>query len=130
MITNPKRLPQSAVLDNFTPDTCEAWFVAYAGPCGDAECDKPHTRLFLMPMVGWIHVVQATENTDEIVVRPAIMPAGGEVVDYLQVPDDFVFIAVVPRDENSIAAAKEIYRRRFGAEMPLVESDRLEASAN
>lgn len=121
MNDSPTPLPEETIIDGFTPDATLAWLVAYAGPCGDPECKADntpngHSRIYLIPMIGWLHVAvnRGFGEEEERLLRPAIMSAGGNVVDYLNVADVFRFIAVLRADENTLNVAKEIYKERGG----------------
>ncbi len=120
MNDSPSPLPEGTIIDGFTPDATLAWLVAYAGPCGDPECErdnKPdgHSRIYLIPMIGWLHAIKEKGFGDEEVqLRPAIMSSGGSVVDYMNVADVFRFIAVLRADDNTIEVAKQLYAERGG----------------
>lgn len=114
MFESPEPLPEGTAIDYFTPDASLSWLVAYAGPCGVPECKldgmpNGHTRLYLIPMVGWLHAVLPK---DEISLRPAIMSSGGAVVDYLNVAPVFRFIAVIRATEDAGAVARGLYEER------------------
>ena len=119
MNDSPLPLPEGTIIDGFTPDSTLAWLIAYAGPCGDPECDKDnqpngHSRIYLIPMIGWLHAIIEKGDLDEVQLRPAIMSSGGNVVDYMNVADVFRFIAVLRADDNTINVAKELYKERGG----------------
>lgn len=130
MFDSPKPLPDGTVIDGFTADSTSAWVVAYAGPCGDPECEKQHTRLYLLPMIGWLHVVQPGESGDEVQLRPAIMNSGGAVVDYLNVNSLFRFIAVIRATDDATEIAKGIYRERYGRDTDFADVETSSTAAN
>lgn len=112
---DPTPLPTSAQLGQFTPDASSSWCLAYAGPCGDDECNLSHTRLYLLPMIGWLHYeITDSHGSSYVLVRPAFMGAGGTLCDFLHVPQNFQFIAVLRASPQTTSLAKEIYRKRFG----------------
>lgn len=113
----PKRLPEESFIDGFTSDPSLSWVAAYAGPCGDPECKEPHTRLYLIPVIGWLQVripIEGNDEMDELFVRPAIMSANGSVSDYLDIPPEFTFIATVVASDDAVPLARKIYQARFG----------------
>jgi hypothetical protein len=119
MLTEAVPLPDNTMIIDFTPDSTLAWCVAYAGPCGDEGCDAAHTRLYLVPMIGWLHAVPPAtkqQEEEEVMLRPAIMSSNGIVTDYLSIDSAMKFIAVVRASDTATATAKEIYRQRFGTD--------------
>jgi len=109
-------LPQGSMVYAFTPDATLGWAVAYAGPCGEKDCDEgeAHTRLYAVPVVGWLHV--SVPDVAGTTLRPAIMLASGEVRDYLSVSAKYKFIGVLRVTEEFPEMARELYRKRFGGQ--------------
>jgi hypothetical protein len=119
---SPVPLPKNAVIDGFTPDSSAQWVVAYAGPCGDPECNLQHARIYLVPMVGWINAaVPATEGDAEIfLLRPAVMTTNGVIADYLDVPATYRLIGVLRSSDEVIKLARDLYEHKFGDKIPLI----------
>lgn len=131
MFDSPEPLAQNSTVSNFTPDGTLSWLVAYAGPCGDPKCEIDgitggHMRLYLIPMIGWLHAL-VNEPIGGVTItrlrlRPAIMSSAGMVVDYLEAVDKFKFIAVIRATDDAVATAKGIYQERFGDSLLLAET--------
>ncbi len=118
----PVVLPRDTVIDGFTADAMLSWLIAYAGPCGDPECKQDgipggHTRLYLIPVIGWHHVVfDKGFGVEEIRLRPAIMSQSGTVVDFMHTPDNFAFIAVLRATDDAADVARKLYKQRAGGD--------------
>lgn len=125
MFDVPELLPDDAIVDGFTPDATLAWLATYAGPCGDPACDKDknpdgHTRLYMIPIIGWLHVILTRGNAEEFQLRPAIMASGGSVIDYMRLHDSFKFIAILRATEDAAETAKQLYKERHGGSGEIV----------
>lgn len=123
MFEEPKPLPEGTIIHSFLPDPAAIWVVAYAGPCGDDQCNLEHARIYLIPMIGWLSVDIPVEDDPESItssVRPAIMTAGGLVMDYLDVPDGYKLIAVLRASNDVVSIVREIYHQKFKDEPPLI----------
>lgn len=107
---DPKPLDPKASITAFVPDPSCAWVVIYAGACTLIDCDKEkHDRLYVVPMIGWIHAV-----SDGVEFRPAVMTADGLVGDYLDIPDHYKFVAVLQDNESTLDMAHVLYRKKYG----------------
>lgn len=130
MFDSPEPLAQTSTVSNFTPDSTLSWLVAYAGPCGDPTCKIDgitggHMRLYLIPMIGWLHAL-VNEPAGGVTItrlrlRPAIMSSAGMVVDYMEAVDKFKFIAIIRATDDAVATAKGIYQERFENSMLIAE---------
>jgi len=122
VLEDPKPLSPGTLIDGFTPDPNLSWIATYAGPCGDPECKEQHTRLYLIPIIGWLRVVIPLdgEDFDEVQLRPAVMASSGLVKDYFDLPDLFKFIAVLRVSDNTVIVARAIYQERYGTDLPIV----------
>ena len=122
MPEDPKPLPSGSLIDEFTPDPNLSWVAAYAGPCGDPECKEQHTRLYLIPIIGWLRIVIPLEDEDfdEVQLRPAIMASNGAVNDYLDVPPTLKFIMVVQASNNTVPIVRAVYHERYGTDQEIV----------
>lgn len=122
----PKRLVPGSLIDGFTHDPNLSWVVAYAGPCNDSECKETHKRLYLIPVLGWLQVLV----DDHLLVRPAVMGSNGSVVDYMDFPDTFRFVAVLQRNGDVVEVAREIYKERYGKDEEIISEETTEALPN
>lgn len=133
MFDSPDPLGEETIIDGFTPDATLSWLVAYAGPCGDPECDKDHSRVYMIPMIGWLHAVQPKTvegGVEEIRLRPAIMSSGGSVVDFMNVGKVFRFIAIVRATDDAVMTAKGIFAEKFGTTHELIIEQKDAAPVN
>lgn len=120
------RLDDDAAILGFTPDTSAGWVVTYAGPCPDEGCTEPHKRLYAIPIVGWLHYEDLKRG---IALRPAIMGASGGIVDYLDVPDEFMFIGVLADTEEMPRTAHALYHAKMkGGQAPDIDLEAAIAS--
>ena len=129
-LPDPEKLDETAEIDTFHPDGSASWVVAVAGPCGEPDCEAQHTRLYLVPVVGFIHYAIPDKNVPDkaiSVIRPAIMSSAGTIGDYLDVPSELKFIAVLKVSEHVGDIARGIYRERFGGEILASEGIEIEA---
>lgn len=132
MFRDPEPLPEGHWFTGFTADATLAWVIAYAGPCNHCEHpggEKPHAQLYLLPMIGWLHSMKPGDEIDGGALRPAYMSPSGNVSDYLEVPENFTFIAILLDNENTMTAAKELYRERTGGARTIEHIDEI-SSAN
>ena len=132
VIAEPKRLVEGTIVDGFIPDPALSWTAAYAGPCGDPECEEPHSRLYLIPVIGWLRVVvmRSEPEYDDLQLRPAIMSAQGIVTDYLDVPEDFKLIAILRTGDNLTPIARAIYHERFGEDEEILIEEKTQQLPN
>jgi hypothetical protein len=109
---DPKPLNKKAKIQGFVPDTTQSWVVVYAAPCPTCEGGDSHDRFYIVPMIGWLD----TDNNG-FELRPAVMIADGTVNDYLGLPDNFKFVAVLQDDPTTVDIARAIYRGKYGGEL-------------
>ena len=127
-MAEPKQLPDGCIIDAFTVDSRNGWVVVYAGPCIDPACkDKPHMRLYLVPMIGWLHVRIPWGDDEELSIRPAVMFSTGDVTDYLDFPSELKFVAVLPETGEVTKIARAMFHEKYGddQEIDFVESPSL-----
>ena len=114
---DPKPVDPGSTVEDFIPDGTCTWVVTYAGPCVNPTCPGNHEQLYILPMVGWQRVTGKLGAE----VRPAIMGASGIVTDYLDVPANYKFVAVLQDSDNVPMIAQVVYRKRFGGSMKIDE---------
>ena len=123
-----KALSDNEPAIGFTHDSSASWVSTYAGPCLDPGCDVQHKRLYIIPVIGWLHYND--RSTSSLVLRPAIMSGTGIVGDYLSVPSSFQFIAVLQDSDDVDRQAHAIYHHRFKDSSPLAENETAEPLPN
>lgn len=113
---HPEPLPPGADVQGFTPDPNLSWVSVYAAACEDPECEENHRQLFIVPIIGWaqVNVPREDADFDEWRLRPSIMLSNGNVVDYLDLPDMYRFVAVLRANQDVPTIARDIYAHTFG----------------
>jgi len=126
---DPKPLEPGAIVSGFTPDPMCNYVVTYAGPCLGGCQAKDHEQLYVVPMIGWLHITSPAGFE----MRPAIMSAVGIVTDYLDFPEPgkYRLIAVLQDADDTHMMAKTIYQARYGGRLDVGENPEIaSATAN